>query len=102
MRSDQLFEVQWEMADPSNQSIETPRQLAARYRKELRELVDDGEISAEVAQRIMDDLFETSASGEPPTLRWSVWSTYVEDANRNSERIRLIDFTKAWRRSTKS
>jgi len=88
------------VADPSNQSIETPRQLAERYRQELRELVDHGEISASVAKRIMDDLFETGASGEPPMLRWSVWCTYVEDADRNSARPRLIDFTKAWRRTT--
>ena len=90
------------MADPSNQSIETPRQLAERYRRELRELVDDGEISASVAERLMDDLFETSAQGQTPVLRWSVWAAYVEEADQNPSRTRLIDFTKAWRRFIKS
>ena len=90
------------MADPLSQSIETPRQLGERYRQELRELVNDGEISASVAKRIMDDLFEAAAPGKLPVLRWSVWSAYVEDADRKSVRPRLVDFTKAWRRTTKS
>ena len=72
------------MPPSANESIETPRQLGERYRRELRELVDDGEISESVAQRIMDDLFEPAPAGGAPTLRWSVWSTYVESADRNA------------------
>ena len=77
------------MSQSSNENLETPRELGERYRRELRELVDDGEISASVAKRILDDLFEPAAAGEPRTLRWSVWSTYVEDADRNASVARL-------------
>lgn len=73
----------------AKESIETPRQLGERYRRELRELVDDGEISESVAQRIIDDLFEPAPAGEAPTLRWSVWSAYVESADRNASVARL-------------
>jgi hypothetical protein len=74
---------------PSRESIETPRQLGERYRRELRELVDHGEISESVARRIMDDLFEPVPAGEAPVLRWSVWSAYVEAADRNASVARL-------------
>jgi hypothetical protein len=73
----------------AKESIETPRQLGERYRRELRELVDDGEISESVAQRIIDDSFEPAPAGEAPTLRWSVWSAYVESADRNASVARL-------------
>ena len=77
------------MPPSAKQLIETPRQLGERYRRELRELVDDGEISESVARRIMDDLFEPAPAGEAPTLRWSVWSAYVESADRNASVARL-------------
>lgn len=74
------------MPQSGNDPIETPRQLAERYQRELREMVDDGEISRAVAQRIMDDLFESAPADEPRLLRWSIWSAYVEEADRASLR----------------
>jgi len=53
--------------------------LGERYRRELRELVDQGEISAAFARRVMDDLFMTGESGQPPRLRPSVWSAYLAE-----------------------
>lgn len=59
--------------------IETPHELGARYLRELRELVDQGEISPLFAQRIIDDLFTPGEPGQPPRLRWSVWSAYIAE-----------------------
>jgi hypothetical protein len=82
------------VAGPANEPVETPRQLGERYSRELQELVDDGEISRSVAKRIMDDLFEPATPGEPPTVRWSVWHAYVEDADRNASLARLSGLPK--------
>ena len=90
------------MSERNGQSIETPHQLAERYRQELRELVDDGEISAAVAERVTDDLFEAATAGEPPTVRWSVWCAYVENAERNLPPGRVIDFARVWRHTPRS
>jgi hypothetical protein len=77
------------VSQSSNENLETPRELGERYRRELRELVDHGEISESVARRIMDDLFEPVPAGEAPVLRWSVWCAYVEAADRNASVARL-------------
>jgi hypothetical protein len=82
------------VSQSSNENLETPRELGERYRRERRELVDDGEISASVAKRILDDLFEPAAAGEPRTLRWSVWSAYVEESDRNASVACLSTFRK--------
>lgn len=62
------------------EEIETPRQLAERYSRELRELVDQGEISPSFARRVRDDMFVAGEEGQPPRLRWSVWRNYVAAA----------------------
>jgi len=59
--------------------IEGWSQLGERYRRELQELVDSGEIGAPAARRILDDLFEPAVRGEPRQLRWRVWKVYVEE-----------------------
>jgi len=59
--------------------IETPRQLGERYRRELRELVEQGEISPSFARRVMDDIFAPSEPGESRRLRNSVWRRYVAE-----------------------
>lgn len=64
--------------------IETPAELGNRYLGELQALVDDGEISLSVAQRILDDLFDPAAPGDQPRLKWSVWCAYVEDQQQLS------------------
>ena len=74
------------MPQSANEPLETPRELGERYQRELREMVGDGEISSDLARRIRDDLFEPTAPGEPPALRWSVWCAYVEDAGRSSDK----------------
>jgi hypothetical protein len=52
-------------------------------------MIDDGEISHAVAVRILEDLFEIGGSGESPSLRWSVWSAYVEERGTSSFREQL-------------
>jgi hypothetical protein len=59
--------------------IEGPSQLGERYRRELQELVDSGEIGAAAARQILDDLFEPAVRGEPRRLRWWVWKIHVEE-----------------------
>jgi polyhydroxyalkanoate synthesis regulator phasin len=59
--------------------IQTPQALGEEYWRELRELVDHGEISATLAKQITDDMFEQSAPGEPPRLRRSYWRTYLKE-----------------------
>ena len=64
------------------QPLETPRQLSRRYFHELQELVSQGEISAAIAQRILDDLFEPGDADQPPMIRGSVWCAYAEDLTK--------------------
>jgi hypothetical protein len=59
------------------EQIETPGQLAERFSRELRELVEQGEISPSLARRVTEDLFTPGEEGQPPRLRWSAWRTYV-------------------------
>jgi hypothetical protein len=60
------------------QAIESPAELAARLWLELRDLVEQGEISGAFAERVRKDLFEPPEPGKRPALKWSVWSSYVE------------------------
>jgi hypothetical protein len=73
-----------------NESIETPAELGNRYLGELQALVDDGEISLSVAQRILDDLFVPATPGDQPRLKWSVWCAHVEDQQQLSAIWRMI------------
>lgn len=45
---------------------ETPEELGARYRREVQELVDSGELSAAEAQRILDEVLRRRPSLRPP------------------------------------
>ena len=61
-----------------NAAIENPQQLGDRYLRELRDLVDEGKITAAFAQRVVDDMFDAGDAGQP-LLKWSVWCSYVEE-----------------------
>ena len=62
---------------PHNEAIENPRQLGERYLQELRDLVDEGKITAALAERIVEDLFDSDEAGQK-VLKWSVWCSYVD------------------------
>lgn len=68
----------------SQEQIEGPAQLGERFRSELRELVDLGEISPAFAQRITNDLFEAGEAGDDMSLRSSTWFRYIEDFVRQA------------------
>ena len=59
------------------EEVQTPGQLAELYLGELAELVEQGEISADFARRVTDDLFEPAQPGQARKLRPSVWRSYV-------------------------
>jgi hypothetical protein len=63
---------------PHNEVIENPRQLGERYLQELRDLVDEGKITAAFAQRVVDDLFDAGEAGQM-VLKWSVWCSYIDE-----------------------
>jgi len=67
------------------QKIETPRALSSRFHRELRELVEEGEISPAFAERVMSDLFEPVQPGEKPPLRSWVWFAFVEEQLSSNE-----------------
>ena len=54
--------------------------------QELLRLLDEGEISAEIAKQIEHDLFEPRAAGEPPKLRDDAWERHVEARHAHIER----------------
>ena len=62
---------------PHNEVIENPRQLGDRYLQELRDLVDEGKITAAFAQRVVEDLFDAGEAGQL-LLKSSVWCSFVE------------------------
>ena len=63
---------------PHNEAIENPRQLGERYLQELRDLVDEGKITAAFAQRVVEDLFDAGEAGQL-LLKWSVWCSFIEE-----------------------
>ena len=63
---------------PHNEAIENPRQLGERYLQELRDLVDEGKITAALAERVVEDLFDAEEEGQL-LLKWSVWCSYIEE-----------------------
>jgi polyhydroxyalkanoate synthesis regulator phasin len=67
------------------QKIETPAGLSARFHRELRELVEGGEISPSFAERVVDELFEPAQPGEKPSLRSWVWSAFVDEQLSSNE-----------------
>ncbi|WP_308514446.1 hypothetical protein [Sphingomonas flavescens] len=54
--------------------------------QELLRLLDEGEISAEIAKQIERDLFESRAAGEPPKLRDDAWERHLEGRHARIER----------------
>jgi hypothetical protein len=52
-------------------AIENPQQLGERYLLELRDLVDEGKITAAFAQWVVEDLFDAGDAGQL-LLKWSV------------------------------
>jgi polyhydroxyalkanoate synthesis regulator phasin len=67
------------------QKIETPGALSSRFHRELRELVEEGEISPSFAERVMGDLFEPAQPGEKPSLRSWVWFAFVNEQLSSNE-----------------
>jgi hypothetical protein len=61
------------------QDVRSRAALGDQFLRELRELRDDGDISAELAARIFDDFFEPVAAGERPQLKLSVWRACAEE-----------------------
>lgn len=61
------------------QPVESPSQLGDRFWRELRELVQCGEISSEFAGHVIEDLFESHERGQKPVLKWSVWCAYLKE-----------------------
>jgi len=53
--------------------------LSGRYMRELAELIDDRQISAAVAQQVIEDLFEPQAPGPARRVRLGVWRAYLKD-----------------------
>lgn len=54
--------------------------------QELLRLLDEGEISAQIAKQIERDLFEPRAAGELPKLRDDAWERHLEARHANIER----------------
>lgn len=69
----------WGSRSPEATVIETPRALSERSWRELVDLVEQGEISPSLAQRIRDAMFEETVPGEPPQLRRCHWVRYVQE-----------------------
>jgi hypothetical protein len=64
---------------PKHVPIGEPHDLAARLWSELGELLDHGEISQSLAQRIVNDLFEARRPGDPVSLTCSALRTYMHE-----------------------
>ncbi len=61
-------------------------EVSKNHWQELLRLLDEGEISAEIAKQIECDLFELRAAGEPPKLRDDAWQRHLEARHANIER----------------
>ncbi len=59
--------------------IESRREFSERLLRQLRDMVDDGEIGVAVAKRIISDMFEPEEAGAPRRVRLRVWQSYVKD-----------------------
>ena len=65
---------------------ESSVELARRYRRELQDLVDLGEISPATAQRVLDDLLEPERPGKARRVRLPIWMEHCEEAEREASR----------------
>jgi hypothetical protein len=61
-------------------------EVSKSHWQELLRLLDEGEISAEIAKQIECDLFELRAAGEPPKLRDDAWQRHLEARHANIKR----------------
>jgi hypothetical protein len=59
--------------------MQSRSELSNRFIRELREMVDDREISVAAARRIADDMFEAEEAGQPRRVRLAVWQSYLKD-----------------------
>ena len=59
--------------------MESRSELSNRFIRELREMVDDREISLAAARHIADDMFEAEEAGQPRRVRLAVWQSYLTD-----------------------
>jgi hypothetical protein len=62
-------------------------EVSSDHWHELARLIDEGEISAEVASQIERDLFEPRLAGDPPKLRDDAWQRHLEARHANIERV---------------
>lgn len=74
-----------ELAMGQTEPVPTPEELAKTFRIELRDLVDSGELDPIFAERIVDDMFEPATEGQQRRLKWSAWSSYVEEVRHLAE-----------------
>ena len=65
---------------------ESSVELARRYRRELQDLVDLGEISRATAQRVLDDLLEPERPGKARRVRLPIWMEHCEEVERRASR----------------
>jgi hypothetical protein len=69
--------------------LESRTALSERYLQELTELISNREISAELAARIRQDMFEERAPGEHPQLRLAYWQAYLKERTGDTG-LRLV------------
>ena len=84
-RPSREFATTDKFAMEQTESVPTPEELARIFRIELRDLVDSGELDPIFAERIVDDVFEPATEGRQRRLKWSAWSSYVEEVRHLAE-----------------
>lgn len=65
---------------------ESSVELARRYRRELQDLVDLGEISRSTAQEVFDDMLEPERPGRARRVRLEVWLDHCSEFERHGGR----------------
>ena len=65
---------------------ESSVELARRYRRELQDLVDFGEISRSAAQEVLDDMLESERPGRARRVRLDVWLDHCCEIERRAAR----------------
>lgn len=63
---------------PLQGAIKDPEALGDQFLRELRDLLDAGEIDAASGRRILDDLLEAADPDRRPKLKISAWLVYAE------------------------
>ena len=70
----------------NNLSFESPVELAKRYRRELQDLVDLGEMSRSTAQEVLDFMLEPARPGRERRVRLQVWLDHCSELEREAAR----------------